>query len=166
MLATGLTTAIDESTIQLIVQRVAAELRDELHEIVAALATQNDAARTHLTVDDVAAVLGVARSTVYAHWREWGGYKLGDGYKSPIRFDVNALPTASAAEQTTYERNPQGTRRATDPRSRHAAHLASHVHHVPGRRRLRPTLRSSPVRARPANDHAGYLRPIDGPPRP
>jgi transposase-like protein len=101
MLATGLITAIDESTIQLIVQRVAAELQ----EIVAALTTQNDAARTHLTVDDVAALLGVARSTVYAHWREWGGYKLGDGDKSPIRFDVSALPTSSATEQTTRKRS-------------------------------------------------------------
>ncbi len=105
MLETGLITAIDEPTIQLIVQRVAAELRDELQEIVAGLTTHNHSAQAHLTVDDVAVLLGVARSTVYAHWREWGGYKLGDGYKSPIRFDVNALPTASATEQTTPTAN-------------------------------------------------------------
>jgi hypothetical protein len=47
-----------------------------------------------LTVEQLAAQLGVARSTVYAHWREWGGYKLGTGPKAPIRFDADALPSA------------------------------------------------------------------------
>jgi hypothetical protein len=29
---------------------------------------------------------------VYAHWREWGGYKLGSGGKAPIRVDSTVLP--------------------------------------------------------------------------
>lgn len=31
---------------------------------------------------------------MYAHWREWGGYKLGAGDKAPIRFNSTALPVA------------------------------------------------------------------------
>ncbi len=45
-----------------------------------------------LTVEQLAARLGVARSTVCAHWREWGGYRLGTGEKAPIRFDQARLP--------------------------------------------------------------------------
>jgi len=47
-----------------------------------------------LTVGQAAERLGVARSTVYAHWREWGGYKLGSSDKAPIRFDAGALRPA------------------------------------------------------------------------
>ena len=73
--------SIDERTIELIANRVAAVLRDELAEIAAQLVTRDDAHGT-LTVDEVAERFGVARSTVYAHWQEWGGYKLGDSAKA------------------------------------------------------------------------------------
>jgi hypothetical protein len=79
---------IDEQTIGLIADRVTASLRREL-ELIANELTD---ARRPLTVEDVANRFGVARSTVYAHWREWGGYKLGSGDKSAIRFDEKALP--------------------------------------------------------------------------
>lgn len=86
--------SIDERTIELIARRVAVVLRDELEAIAAELANGNVGARP-LTVEDVAERFGVARSTVYAHWREWGGYKLGEGEKTAIRFPPTALPNHS-----------------------------------------------------------------------
>jgi transposase-like protein len=79
----------DEPTIELIAQRVIEALREDLRVLTATTAKP----RRQLTVDDVAQQLGVARSTVYSHWREWGGYKLGRGSKAPIRFDGDQLPT-------------------------------------------------------------------------
>jgi transposase-like protein len=83
--------SIDARTIELIATRVAQALREELEAIAAAL-TNTNGTRTPLTVDDVAKRFGVARSTVYAHWREWGGYKLGDSDKAAIRFSPQSLP--------------------------------------------------------------------------
>jgi len=83
--------AMTEQTIELIAERVVAALRDDLEAIAAELSAPSNASE-QLTVDQVARRLGVARSTVYAHWREWGGYKLGSGEKAPIRFDSAALP--------------------------------------------------------------------------
>jgi transposase-like protein len=81
----------NEQTIELIAERVIAALREDLETIATKLsATPNPTEQ--LTVGQVARRLGVARSTVYAHWREWGGYKLGRGEKAPIRFDSTALP--------------------------------------------------------------------------
>lgn len=92
MLAGGDTpAAIDASAIEVIAERVIAALHDDLEALAAGLvgvASSDD----QLTVEQVARRLGVARSTVYAHWREWGGYKLGGGQKAPIRFDSSALP--------------------------------------------------------------------------
>jgi transposase-like protein len=85
---------IDERTIELIARRVAIVLRDELEAIAAELAKGNVGTRP-LTVEDVAERFGVARSTVYAHWREWGGYKLGAGEKTAIRFPATVLPNQS-----------------------------------------------------------------------
>jgi transposase-like protein len=85
---------LDEQTIELIARRVAIELRDELEAIAAELAKGNVGTRP-LTVEDVAEKFGVARSTVYAHWREWGGYKLGAGEKTAIRFPATVLPNQS-----------------------------------------------------------------------
>jgi hypothetical protein len=72
---------------QKLTERVLARL-----ETVAGDNNARNATRGHLTVDQVAAQLGVARSTVYAHWREWGGFKLGTGLKAPIRFNAATLP--------------------------------------------------------------------------
>jgi hypothetical protein len=91
MLARGQEHSVDEHTIDVIADRVIAALRDDLQAIVAGLQTLNEPTE-QLTVGQVACRLGVARSTVYAHWREWGGYKLGKGDKAPIRFDDAALP--------------------------------------------------------------------------
>jgi hypothetical protein len=83
--------AVDEQTIDLIAQRVISALRDDLEAIAAELSAPANA-NNQLTVDQVAQRLGVARSTVYARWRDWGGYKLGASAKAPIRFDSDALP--------------------------------------------------------------------------
>ncbi len=61
-----------------------------------------------MTVDQVAARLHVTRSTVYAHWREWGGYKLGGGKRAPIRFDASNLPNHA-------NENHDHSRRSTPP---------------------------------------------------
>jgi transposase-like protein len=92
-----MTLEIDEHTIEAIASRVTAALREELEELVARLAAANGHHRP-LTVEQVAERFDVARSTVYAHWREWGGYKLGDGEKAPIRFDGSALPKLRPAD--------------------------------------------------------------------
>ena len=81
---------IDEQTVNLIASQVTAAIKDELETLVTASAPQE--AASGMTVNQVAVRLGVARSTVYAHWREWGGYKLGPGAKAPIRFDEGRLP--------------------------------------------------------------------------
>jgi transposase-like protein len=83
---------VDERVIELIASRVAWALKDELAEIAAALG-QRTVSESALTVDDVAERLGVSRATVYAHWREWGGYKLGNGEKAAIRFSARTLPS-------------------------------------------------------------------------
>ncbi len=85
--------AIDEQMMERIAARVTAALREDLETIFSQLG-QSVAPAATLTVDQVARHLGVSRSTVYAHWREWGGYKLGSAAKAPIRFDSAALPTA------------------------------------------------------------------------
>lgn len=104
--------SLDERTIEVIVTRVVGALRDELAEIAAGLG-QTRAADLVLTVDDVAERLDVSRSTVYAHWREWGGYKLGAGEKAAIRFSASALPSHSA---TTPLPPPNGAGPATATR--------------------------------------------------
>jgi transposase-like protein len=83
---------VDEQAVQLIAARVIASLREELDTLIAGTAAKPTA--NGMTVAQVARLLGVARSTVYTHWREWGGYKLGPGPKAPIRFDGSRLPTA------------------------------------------------------------------------
>jgi hypothetical protein len=83
--------AMDEKTIERIAQRVIAAIRDDLEVIASSLSTSPQAAE-QLTVGQVARQLGVARSTVYAHWREWGGYKLGTGEKAPTENDALNWP--------------------------------------------------------------------------
>ena len=82
--------SIDEQTIGLIATRMAGVLRDGLKAIAADLAKRNGG-ESALTVDDVAARFCVSRSTVHAHSREWGGYKLGTGHKAAIRFHPGGL---------------------------------------------------------------------------
>ncbi len=59
---------LDELTIDRIADRLAARLREELRVIALEFA-RHEAAGPQLTVAAVADRLGVARSTVYAHWR-------------------------------------------------------------------------------------------------
>ena len=73
-----------------------AALRDELEAIAIGLLADNGS--QPLTVGDVAERFGVARSTVYAHWREWGGYKLSGSAKALIRFEGTELPMPAAAK--------------------------------------------------------------------
>ncbi|HTU87452.1 MAG TPA: TetR family transcriptional regulator [Solirubrobacteraceae bacterium] len=107
--------AIDDQTIALITERVVAALREELEAIAMSLLAENS---SHpLTVGEVAERFGVARSTVYAHWREWGGYKLGDRAKAPIRFEGDRLPTRPAADEpdeSALPKRPTRRRRRRD----------------------------------------------------
>ena len=95
---------------------MAAALRQELAVIAAQLAA-TDNAESALTVDDVAERFGVARSTVYAHWQEWGGYKLGESAKAPIRFGRAELAIGPSAKQPTEP--PPTNRGPTRRRRRH-----------------------------------------------
>lgn len=105
---------MNEQTIELIAQRVIAALREDLETIAAELSTATTGGE-QLTVGQVARRLGVARSTVYGHWREWGGYKLGPGEKAPIRFDSSALPIAGPR---TTSRAPSRVVPSLQPRRR------------------------------------------------
>ncbi len=81
----------DERTAELIVARVTAALREDIEALLTTF-TRRETSNGSLTVEQLAARLGVARSTVYAHWQEWGGYKLGTGPKAPIRFSAGRSP--------------------------------------------------------------------------
>jgi hypothetical protein len=118
--------SIDDHTLGLVASRVVMALREELEAIAVELGKTNGN-ESLLTVDDVAERLGVARSTVYAHWREWGGYKLGGGEKAAIRFSASALPTHNG---TSPQRPRNGT--GSDTTSRRS------------RARGRPVLRGAP----------------------
>lgn len=102
---------IDERTVEVIATRVANAVKQELVEIATGIRARNDDDLA-LTVDDVAARFCVSRSTVYAHWREWGGYKLGSGDKAAIRFSPNSLPTQPASTSPPTAPN---SRRARGP---------------------------------------------------
>jgi hypothetical protein len=91
----------DDQAIALIAEQVIGALRDDLELIVAELSTPTTNSE-RLTVGQVAHRLGVARSTVYAHWREWGGYKIGGGPKARIRFDSSALPVGAPARKKLH----------------------------------------------------------------
>ncbi|MGH2868010.1 MAG: hypothetical protein ACRDNK_10640 [Solirubrobacteraceae bacterium] len=96
---------IDEQIMELIAARVTTALREDLETILAELGQPVTPAPT-LTVEQVARHFGVSRSTVYAHWREWGGYKLSNGDKAPIRFDGRNLPAASETSRSHPARLP------------------------------------------------------------
>jgi transposase-like protein len=98
-------TAIDEQTVELIAARVTESLREDLHAMLTTL-DRPGGQDPNITVEDVALRLGVARSTVYAHWREWGGFKLGHGAKAPIRFDPARLPTGGRTAGQDAPREP------------------------------------------------------------
>lgn len=99
---------IDEQTVALITERVVAALRAELEAIAISLLAESGS--QPLTVGEVAERFGVARSTVYAHWREWGGYKLSASAKAPIRFAGTDLPMPATAKP------PPDTQPAAQPR--------------------------------------------------
>ncbi len=96
---------VNEQAIQLIAERVTAALREDLEAIAVELSAPSKSSE-QLTVSQVARRLGVAPSTVYAHWREWGGYKLGTGSKAPIRFDAPSLPKPTGARRNGADREP------------------------------------------------------------
>ena len=108
--------AMNEQTIELIAERVVAALRDDLEAIAAELSAPSNPSE-QLTVDQVARRLGVARSTVYVHWREWGGYKLGSGEKAPIRFDSAALPIVGPSPNPSPTPRPPVAVKATSRRA-------------------------------------------------
>lgn len=105
--------------IELIAQRVVTALRDDLEAIAAGLSSSTQLSE-HLTVGQVAQRLGVARSTVYAHWREWGGYKLGRSDKAPIRFPSAELPVVNTEPTSlpTPLLHPKSTRAVKKRRRR------------------------------------------------
>ena len=98
---------IDDKTIALITERVVAALRYEIEAIAMSLLA--DDGSQPLTVGEVAERFGVARSTVYAHWREWGGYKLGGSAKAPIRFERPGLPAGIPSPQSRDQEPDQRT---------------------------------------------------------
>lgn len=106
---------VEERAVELIAARVTVALREDIEALLAAFSPpRNEACPPTLTVDQLAARLGVGRSTVYAHWREWGGYKLGTGPKAPIRFNPNELPSPrddAANWPASQTRPPKGTAR-------------------------------------------------------
>jgi|SRR5579884_866221 len=108
--------SIDEHALDLIANRVTAALRAELHSLLAPDDDVDSFRERGMTVEQVARRLGVTRSTVYAHWREWGGYKLGAGEKAPIRFDAAKLPGRAAPGSRGA--NPSGSRAPRHARRR------------------------------------------------
>jgi hypothetical protein len=89
---------VDDAIVERIAGRVVDLLRAEIETLIGEV-VQTNATAGPLTVDQVANRFGVARSTVYAHWREWGGYKLGESPTAPIRFNdpPHRPPTKSDA---------------------------------------------------------------------
>lgn len=87
----------DDPALEIIASLVIDALREDLRELANALIA-GEASADSLTVGQVARRLGVARSTVYTHWREWGGYKLGLGERAPIRFVASQLPNPTSAK--------------------------------------------------------------------
>ena len=108
---------LDQETMDILVQRVAAELSDRLEAMIVALVAPR-AEPEHLTVAEVAERLGVARSTVYAHWREWGGFKLSDADKAPIRFTSDVLPAGRSAGRRVAAQMPGALKPRPTPRRR------------------------------------------------
>ena len=78
------------------------------------------AGSTCLTVSQVAARYRVSRSWVYAHQRELGAMRLGDGPRARLRFDPKVVADAIAAfDQTQKPAEPP----ATNQRPRRGARL-------------------------------------------
>jgi transposase-like protein len=104
--AEGIRGGVGAETINLIIERVTTALREDLEAIAAEVSAPS---RQHkqLTVEQVAERLGVARSTVYSHWQEWGGYKLGSGPKARIRFDSLELPVTKGARKPPRAQAPE-----------------------------------------------------------
>lgn len=102
--------AMNEQAIELIARRVIDALRDDLEAIASELSAPTPE-NEQLTVEQVAHHLGVTRSTVYAHWREWGGYKLGTGPKARIRFDRAALPVTKPTREPQSSSTLEPTRK-------------------------------------------------------
>lgn len=115
----------DDQLVEALANRVAALLRAELEAIAEGLADGHVDGRP-LTVGEVAQRFGVARSTVYSHWREWGGYKLGTGPGATIRFHQNSLPDRAADAKTAEPAASKPRRR----RRRRPATLESHPRFV------------------------------------
>jgi transposase-like protein len=112
----------DQHLAEEIAQQVIGALRTELEAILAELAAgAGDTGGRPLTVEQLAQRYGVARSTVYAHWREWGGYKLGQGQKAAIRFPPQTIPNRGSpptASQNGAQTPSKGARRRPSIRGR------------------------------------------------
>ena len=65
-------------------------------ELVLERLGERSAAPEHVDAAELARVLGVARSWVYAHSAELGAVRLGDGPRSRLRFDVETARAAVA----------------------------------------------------------------------
>jgi hypothetical protein len=70
---------------------------------VVELLRQKDRERTFVDAAALAGMLGVGRDWVYAHARQLGAVRLGDGPKAPLRFDVDQVRERLAAR---WERQP------------------------------------------------------------
>ncbi|HEV2752937.1 MAG TPA: hypothetical protein VGV36_03765 [Solirubrobacteraceae bacterium] len=73
-----------------------------------------------LTAAQVAALLGVARATVYEHADELGAQRLGDGVRGRLRFDRDTALSAWARRPTPPAPEPERTttrRRTTAARA-------------------------------------------------
>lgn len=68
-----------------------------------------------LDARDVARRLGVRRAWVYAHARELGGVRLGEGSRGPLRFDPAAIRDCTRA--LAAEANPSASVDHHDPRA-------------------------------------------------
>jgi hypothetical protein len=66
-----------------------------------------------LTAAQVAERFGVSRDWVYEHADELGAVRLGDGPRGRLRFDVEKVTTALAAEPSTGAKRPPRQRRST-----------------------------------------------------
>ena len=100
---------LDRDVLDAIAERLSERVLARL-ETADARHSDHSAFDPRLSVAQVAELLGVARSTVYAHWREWGGFKLGNGAKAPIRFSATALPGGEnlGLVRDTSKRSPSG----------------------------------------------------------
>ena len=108
---------LSAATIDAIAERVAAQLRQSDN----APPTARDDV-LWLTAKQVAERFGVRREWVYAHARELGGQRLGNGPRPRLRFDAHRVADVLLAERSdAVETTPASPTRK--PRARRAPRL-------------------------------------------